>query len=89
MNVELELVPNQIGTAILDMTDGKVLRSTGDLSSGEEGRANCASVYRMLLDTSKCLGSEPMRRLSITFTDHSYIVTLGEKHIYIIKLSSG
>ena len=85
MNVELESVPSQIGTAILDVSDGKILRSSGDLAS-EEATTVCASIFRLLLDTSKCLGSEPMRRLSVTFSDHSYIVTLGDKNIYIVKL---
>ena len=87
MEVELELVPNQCGTAILDAADGKMCKSTGDLSTSptDEGQMICSSIYRILLDTSKCLGNEPMRRLSVSFSDHNYVVTLGEKHIYIVK----
>ncbi len=86
MDVDLEQVPNQCGTAILEAADGRVCKATGDfLALASEGQIICSSIYRMLMDTSKCLGNEPMRRLSISFSDHNYIVTQGEKHIYIVK----
>ena len=84
MEVDLTQVRDQTGTATLDASDGKVAVATGDLS-GEEGQTRCATIFRMLQDTSKCLGDEPMRRLSISFTDHNYVITLGERHIYIVK----
>ncbi len=84
-DVELDAVPNQVGTAILTRDGGgTVVKSSGALS--EEGGAGvCAHIYQMLLDTSVCLGDEPLRRMSILFADHNYVVTLGEKHIYIAK----
>ena len=85
MEVDLEAVPNQIGTAILQASDGKVLKSTGSLDNEEDGPAVCATIYKMLQDSAKCLAEEPMRRLSISFTDYNYIVTLGKHHVYIVK----
>lgn len=40
----------------------------------------------MLRDTSKCLRNEPMRRISISYTEHSFIATLTDSHLYIIKV---
>ena len=85
MDVDLEAVPNQIGTAILGSTDGKVLKATGGLDNEYDGAATCTAIYKMLLDSTKCLKEEPMRRLSISYTDYNYVVTLGHKHIYIVK----
>ena len=85
MDVDLEAVPNQIGTAVLGSTDGKVLKATGALDNEDDGAAACVAVYKMLLDSTKCLGDEPMRRMSISYTDYNYVVTLGKKHIYIVK----
>jgi ragulator complex protein LAMTOR4 len=85
-SVDLESVPNQVGTAVLNRDGGgTVVKCTGSLS--EDGGANvCAHVYQMLLDTSVCLDQEPLRRMSILFSDHNYVVTLGDKHIYIVQL---
>ena len=39
----------------------------------------------MLQDTAKVLEGEPMKRISISFSDFSFIATLSERHIYIVK----
>ena len=78
-------VPNQIGTAILSTTDGKILKATGALDNDDDGAAACSAIYKMLLDSSKCLQNEPMRRMSISYTDYNYIITLGQGHVYIVK----
>ena len=84
-DVDLEGVPNQVGAATLTRDGGgTVIKSSGTLA--EEGGAGvCAHIYQMLLDTSVCLGKEPLRRLSILFADHNYVVTLGENHIFIVR----
>jgi len=84
MDVDLERIPSQIGTAILD-SDGKVLKVTGDISQNQDV---CSTIYKILLDTSKCLDKEPMKRISISFTDHNYVVTVGKNHVYIVKFLS-
>ena len=85
MDVDLESVPNQIGTAILGSTDGKILKATGALDNEYDGAAAFAVIYKMLLDSTKCLTGEPMRKLSISYTDYNYVVTLGQNHIYVVK----
>ena len=82
--VDLESIPKQIGTAILESKDGKIVKTTGGLSNGDSA-AICANIYQMLCDSSVCLAEEPLRRLIVSFTDHNYVITLGQKHIYIAK----
>lgn len=50
MDVDLEQIPSQSGTAILDIADGKILKLTGDLNN-EDGKLHCEKIYRMLLVT--------------------------------------
>lgn len=85
MDVELELVPNQVGSAILNRDGGGTVVKSSGLLSDENGAGVCAHIYQMLLDTSICLGDEPLKRMSILFADHNYVVTLGSKHIYIVR----
>jgi hypothetical protein len=88
MDVDLESIPNQVGSAILNRDGGgTVVKSTGQLAD-ETGAGVCALIYQMLLDTSTCLGEEPLRRMSILFADHNYVVTLGSKHIYIVRVDA-
>lgn len=82
MDVDLSNVPNQIGTAILD-SDGNLLKATGELDQNA-----CATIFKILLDAAKCLERDSLRRLSISFQDHNYVVTIGDKHVYIVKVQS-
>ena len=84
-DVDLESIPNQVGSAILARDGGgTVLKSTGCLTE-ENSAGICAHIYQMLLDTSVCLAEEPLRRMSVLFADHNYVITLSEKHIYIVR----
>ena len=85
-NETLEHVPFQIGTAVL-AADGAVVKATGDLET-EEGRQTCGTIFRMIIDTSKCLGHEPMRRIVVSFAFCNYIATVSEKNVYIVKTST-
>ena len=57
----LERIPDQIGTAMLDNGDGKKVKATGSLDS-DDGKVACAQIYKILQDTSACLGDEPFKR---------------------------
>ena len=39
-------------------------------------------------DTAKCLAGEPMKRITLTYSHFSYVVTLDEHNIYIAKVKS-
>ena len=57
----LERIPYQVGTAMLDNSDGKIVKTTGSLSK-DDGKGVCAHIYKILQDTSGCLGDEPFKR---------------------------
>ncbi|KAJ1392196.1 hypothetical protein B484DRAFT_425539, partial [Ochromonadaceae sp. CCMP2298] len=82
MDAQLEKIQGQIGTAVLDAGNGKVVKSTGDLSNDA---SPCAAIYKMLKDTAKCLSGEPLKRINITYSEFSYLVTLDEYNVYIAK----
>jgi hypothetical protein len=46
--VDLEQVPLQSGTAILDIVDGKILKLTGDMDN-EIGKQQCEKLFRVVL----------------------------------------
>ena len=87
MEVDLTTVRGQIGTAVLDAQDGKVLRSSGELE-GEAGVKAAATVFRLLQDMAKCLRNEPMRRLTISFSDHVWVVTISDKCVFLAKVKN-
>jgi hypothetical protein len=40
-----------------------------------------------LLETGKCLQQEPLKRLTISYADYSYLATIGKDQIYIVKVN--
>jgi len=83
MDAQLEKIPSQIGTAVLDASDGNIVKSTGDLSNDS---SPCAHIYKILKDSAKVLAGEPMKRLNIAYSEFSYVVTLDDHNIYIAKV---
>ena len=47
MDVDLEHVPSQMGTAVVDLATGNVIKSSGDLS-GEDGQAQCQKLLQLM-----------------------------------------
>jgi hypothetical protein len=48
MDVDLEQVPSQCGTAILEIVDGKVIKLTGDLNN-DLGKQQCERLFRVMI----------------------------------------
>lgn len=48
MDVDLEQVPSQCGTAILEIVDGQILKLTGDMNT-EIGRQQCEKLFRVVV----------------------------------------
>ena len=44
--------------------------------------------FLSLQDTAKCLAGEPMKRITMSYSHFSYVVTLDEHNIYIAKVKS-
>jgi len=42
----------------------------------------------LVQDTAKCLAGEPMKRITMSYSHFSYVVTLDEHNIYIAKVKS-
>lgn len=52
--VDLETVPNQLGTAVLRLADGALLHRTGQMDS-PEGAEAARALYQILLDAGVIL----------------------------------
>lgn len=80
---------NSLGTAVVRAFDGGLISSSGELS-GDEVKSTIDCLYSIFLDSMKCLEkNEPFHRISVTYSTHSFVLTLGEssgdKFLYIIK----
>lgn len=91
LGVDLSKIPDQVGAAVMEL-DGSVLEATGELEGNESG---LITLYQMLQDAGTILQhtkqgvgigkTEGFRRLTVTFTDHSYVVTIASGRIIIVK----
>mmetsp|Transcript_79512 Transcript_79512/g.227025 ORF Transcript_79512/g.227025 Transcript_79512/m.227025 type:complete len:89 (-) Transcript_79512:807-1073(-) len=59
-------------------------QSSGDLQ-GAEGEQAAAALYQVLLDTGAILKDEPLRRISVSYSSHQYIISLSGGAVYIVK----
>ena len=41
-----------------------------------------------LQDSAKCIGEESLRRISVSFDSHKFILTTAKAHVYIVKIQS-
>jgi len=90
--VDLEQVRGQTGSAVLDLADGKVVKSSGDLDVAHEGTANTLMrLYRIMEDATKCVEDEVegLKRITVSFADSNYVLTASDKHVYIVRVNSG
>jgi len=79
-------VPGQTGTLVLSL-DGAVISATGDLKSDTKA---ASVIYQMLLDANALVsgGSQPQaafRRLTVSFQQHSFAVTVHNDKICAVK----
>mmetsp|Transcript_79510 Transcript_79510/g.227020 ORF Transcript_79510/g.227020 Transcript_79510/m.227020 type:complete len:91 (-) Transcript_79510:730-1002(-) len=73
-----------MGTAVLSAETGSIIKSSGDLQ-GAEGEQAAAALYQVLLDTGAILKDEPLRRISVSYSSHQYIISLSGGAVYIVK----
>lgn len=67
--VDLETVPNQLGTAVLRLADGALLHRTGQMDS-PEGAEAAQALYQILLDAGTILRGhedDALRRIAGQF----------------------
>lgn len=39
-------------------------------------------------DSAKCIGDEHLKRISVSFDSHKFILTTAKSHVYIVKIPS-
>ena len=82
--IDLDSIPNQIGSAILS-PDGTLLRPP----SGSLTEKDVAIIYRMMMEVGTVLEGEGMERVTIGFSGVSYVVGVGgDGCLYIVKKRS-
>eukprot|EP00571_Detonula_confervacea_P012140 CAMPEP_0172312542 /NCGR_PEP_ID=MMETSP1058-20130122/17860_1 /TAXON_ID=83371 /ORGANISM="Detonula confervacea, Strain CCMP 353" /LENGTH=106 /DNA_ID=CAMNT_0013026027 /DNA_START=73 /DNA_END=396 /DNA_ORIENTATION=+ len=84
--VDLDVIPGQIGHAILRASDGTILRPpSGNLTERDVG-----IVYRMLLEIGTVLEGEGLQRVTVGFRSVSYAIAFGggDGCLYIVKKRS-
>jgi hypothetical protein len=77
----------QLGSMVLDSNSGAIIQSSGDLSGDTK---TAMLFYHMLQDTNAVLArmnKDPFRRLTISFQQYYYVVTIVGDKIYVMKKS--
>ncbi|CAH0381897.1 unnamed protein product [Bemisia tabaci] len=80
--MNLERIPNQTGYLVLT-NDGAVIASGGDLENAEH-TANIISELVSLADKVPP-HKEGYKKLTVTYSDHCYIILLSNKKLYVVK----
>ena len=87
MDIDLESVSAQVGTATIDSTSGEIKKSSGELS-GQNANIVCQYIVRILKESISCIGEQPIKRISVSFGSHSYVATLSQGLIFIVKVEN-
>mmetsp|Transcript_88517 Transcript_88517/g.176982 ORF Transcript_88517/g.176982 Transcript_88517/m.176982 type:complete len:88 (-) Transcript_88517:334-597(-) len=74
-----------LGTATL-ASDGSVIRSSGEL---EGDIKTLKTLYQMMLDTGSILGEEPLKRITVSFSDHQLVMAVSQGNVHIVKTRIG
>lgn len=82
----MERIPDQVGYLVLT-EDGAVLTSGGELEN-DERIANVVTGLVTLtdkIDPKAFRANELFEKISITYSDHCYIICLSNKKIHVLK----
>ncbi|ROT78088.1 putative ragulator complex protein LAMTOR4-like isoform X1 [Penaeus vannamei] len=78
-------IPDEVGHLILS-EDGAIITSGGDLENAEQF---ASSIMSLLTCTSRnhLMQSDGggFKKISVTYTDHCYVICLSNKNIHIVK----
>jgi len=81
--MNFERIAGYTGHLVICQTDGAVLASGGDLQSDERA----ASTIINLVNTVG-LAQLKANRITVNYTDHSFVVCLSNKKIHVVKKST-
>jgi len=79
-DMNLERIPGYTGHLVISQVDGAVLSSAGDLQSGERLAANLLNLV-----STVGLAQLEANRISINYSDHSYILCCSNRKIHVVK----
>ncbi|XP_043466551.1 ragulator complex protein LAMTOR4 homolog [Leptopilina heterotoma] len=83
--LSMERIPDQIGYLVLT-EDGAILASGGELGNDERiANVIIGLVTLISKDNSKAFFAEDFEKISITYSDHCYIICLSNKKIHVVK----
>jgi len=84
----LQSIEKQIGTLIMGL-DGSVLASSGVL---EDKPQTAETLYRALQDTNAVISASEkpsaFKRLTISFSDYSYRITIAKQKVYVVVVGT-
>mmetsp|Transcript_18416 Transcript_18416/g.46852 ORF Transcript_18416/g.46852 Transcript_18416/m.46852 type:complete len:94 (-) Transcript_18416:63-344(-) len=83
---DLESVPGQIGTLVLEHS-GRVLSATGELES--MGNEVASTVLAMLRDSKPLVDAfekgNSFHRMTVGFSKYAYVITMSTDRILVVK----
>ncbi|XP_015593722.1 ragulator complex protein LAMTOR4 homolog isoform X2 [Cephus cinctus] len=82
----MERIPDQIGYLVLT-EDGAVLTSGGELENDERIANLIMGLITLTdnIDSNAFATNEKFDKMSVTYDDHCYIISLSNKKIHVVK----
>jgi len=79
-------IPDELGQLIIN-EDGAVISSSGELENAEQTAATIMSLVSCTNKENIWPGDsgEAFKKISITYSDYSYIICLSNKNIHVVK----
>jgi len=79
----LQAIPNQIGTCILEISSGRVMKTSGRID------INAASLlHQIIKSASATVNDEPIKKITIKQSGTEYSIVFDESLAYAIAKSS-
>lgn len=83
--IPLDKIANQIGYLVLK-DDGAVIESGGELQNDEKSANIIMGLIQMTESVDEdFLPKSGCERISIMYDDHSYVICMSNKKIYVVK----
>ncbi|XP_018319013.1 ragulator complex protein LAMTOR4 homolog [Agrilus planipennis] len=82
----MERIPDQLGHLVIN-EDGAVLMSSGDLENDEKTADIILNLLNLTdeIDPVAFPSGDKFKKLSITYSDHCYIICLSNRKVHVVK----
>lgn len=81
LDLEATPVQGQLACSVLDLD--------GNIVGGQMNQHDSSLLFQMLVESTNLEERVRFRRVTVTFTNTRYVVSMDESHIYIIHTSLG